>query len=730
MGTVKEELDKKEEFDVYYDEDLPPTPSGYAPTGDATPEFDDMYQSIQDANSSSLKAIVLFQKLFKDLEAEEPVGDISEVASRLRKVVQSLEVTLTLLQRIGKNYLKPGGQEPPLGIDIVKTEYSNNIHTTSENGDIDICMEEDGGGLEEFVDEPSDGEINDLVINNGLEECKKLDEKVVNDVINDEDIVIKAECDEDLDQEEEEEEEEKTGEFKCHVCTYQTTQSRFLKYHMKTHEQGKFKCELCDFVSHKCEIVKCHMNKVHNIETVEYVCERENPDVRHYVCQNCSYSNTSQSAIESHVKIKHPPNGEERPSETGAKNSTTKKKSAKSKSTRDRKEVNLDDHLQGDKYVCPKCDYSTTDKKYYSDHFLGTQKYRKCPLCNFHAEISKKRMFGIHLKKKHGYQNIDNNWICKECGLAIQKLEHFENHLGKAHNLGPAVHCPECEYSSFSRTNLKQHLSSHGTASYPCPECTYVAKSKAKLRKHFYRVHTGAECKICNISFKSIHSITRHMRTVHGDLPKKSKEVKECCDLCGLFFTSMASLAQHKQSVHTKVMLKCSDCDFTTNTKVKLNYHISVRHKEQQTLICDQCDYTTFNKGNLQNHIKVKHLNIRYQCDLCNVKVTALKSLERHKANRHHQARTKLRCEEPGCEYETYTAFSMKQHEDKVHKGIRWPCDLCSYVGSYKGDLNRHKKIVHEGFSINCTMCEFTTPKKYDLKGHMLKVHGIVEEKT
>ena len=61
----------------------------------------------------------------------------------------------------------------------------------------------------------------------------------------------------------------------------------------------------------------------------------------------------------------------------------------------------------------------------------------------------------------------------------------------------------------------------------------------------------------------------------------------------------------------------------------------------------------------------------------------------------------------------------------QVHKGIRWPCDLCEYVGGYKGDLNRHKKIVHDGFILECSQCEFKTPKKYTLKEHFKLQHGV-----
>ena len=39
----------------------------------------------------------------------------------------------------------------------------------------------------------------------------------------------------------------------------------------------------------------------------------------------------------------------------------------------------------------------------------------------------------------------------------------------------------------------------------------------------------------------------------------------------------------------------------------------------------------------------------------------------------------------------------LKQHKDKNHKGIRYPCDQCDYVGTCKEVLNNHVRGKHEG---------------------------------
>ena len=74
-----------------------------------------------------------------------------------------------------------------------------------------------------------------------------------------------------------------------------------------------------------------------------------------------------------------------------------------------------------------------------------------------------------------------------------------------------------------------------------------------------------------------------------------------------------------------------------------------------------------------------------------------------------------------------YSKSNLHFLSSKVHEGIRYPCDLCEYVGGYKGDLSRHKKIVHDGFIFDCSLCEYKSPKKYHMKEHLLREHGLDE---
>lgn len=89
------------------------------------------------------------------------------------------------------------------------------------------------------------------------------------------------------------------------------------------------------------------------------------------------------------------------------------------------------------------------------------------------------------------------------------------------------------------------------------------------------------------------------------------------------------------------------------------------------------------------------HENVRFICDVCDKEFTSCHTLKRHKSVKHTNDAAKFYCSEDGCSYSTHSTYNLRVHVEKVHQGIKWPCDMCDYVGGYKGDLNRHKKIAH-----------------------------------
>ena len=57
-------------------------------------------------------------------------------------------------------------------------------------------------------------------------------------------------------------------------------------------------------------------------------------------------------------------------------------------------------------------------------------------------------------------------------------------------------------------------------------------------------------------------------------------------------------------------------------------------------------------------------------------------------------------------EYSKILANSQT-HEQSKHEGEKYPCDLCDYQATDRGNLTRHKQSKHEGKKYPCDSCDY-----------------------
>ena len=86
------------------------------------------------------------------------------------------------------------------------------------------------------------------------------------------------------------------------------------------------------------------------------------------------------------------------------------------------------------------------------------------------------------------------------------------------------------------------------------------------------------------------------------------------------------------------------------------------------------------------------------------------------------------------CSYQARSkqAKDLNEHIQRVHEGIRYPCDLCDYQATKRGHLKTHKESKHEGKRYPCPYCTQTATQKLNLKTHIKKKHNMegVHEKN
>jgi len=394
-------------------------------------------------------------------------------------------------------------------------------------------------------------------------------------------------------------------------------------------------------------------------------------------------------------------------------------------------------------YKCSRCPYTTNRKYYFDDHILGTLKYRKCPWCEKHLSNTGFKALQKHFKLKHG--QVQGKYSkCLKCDKTFNRMRDLELHVNREHpDVSTMYHCSQCNYNSIMY-DMTRHKEVHSSVSFPCNLCNHKAKSAIRLRTHMNELHKTVKCTICHEEFRGSYALRMHKRSQHGD----GKKRELYCDECGQKYTNTGSLSLHKQAKHSDKTYQCDKCEFTATNKNSLGKHMKTHnlscdlcsaqfssrndfnvhmkgvhggHKYR----CDQCEFSSAWRETLKNHISSKHSREGlYKCDICNAGFPRRNTLATHMQI--HDDREKQRqyeCSYVGCQ-STFTAPSqLKKHVAKVHEGVRWPCDRCDFIGSYKDDLKLHIKAVHEGFKLKCDQCDFTTIKNTKLKVHILKVH-------
>ena len=164
-----------------------------------------------------------------------------------------------------------------------------------------------------------------------------------------------------------------------------------------------------------------------------------------------------------------------------------------------------------------------------------------------------------------------------------------------------------------------------------CKQCSYKTDRTDKmLQKHVLEVHSGVKyvCSHCTKSFASDLGRRTH-QLVHG-------EKTELCNYCDKKFNTRF-LKTHIKHVHLKEKDKicphCGEAFFQINS---LKIHV-LRHTDDRQFPCDACGKSFLTKRDIKQHI-MSH-TLPYQCDQCEMKRYASKSLLKEHVQMKHNGR-------------------------------------------------------------------------------------------
>ena len=236
--------------------------------------------------------------------------------------------------------------------------------------------------------------------------------------------------------------------------------------------------------------------------------------------------------------------------------------------------------------------------------------------------------------------------------------------------------CHLCSYKSNNFTSYQLHLSNH--CENKCPLCDYTAKTVRRLERHVKDFHSSSSSPITsadhlpirnwspskspiangndessgetnghvglrsnelsNVNINNNDEINSTIDTTisssnnqtNGLTSSSSKPRRYLCKQCNYIAHSKIDFWDHnKGHIKPEKQLKCNSCNFVTEYKHHLEYHIR-NHYGSKPFKCSKCNYTCVNKSMLNSHMK-SHSNVyQFQCKDCNYATKYCHSLKTH----------------------------------------------------------------------------------------------------
>ena len=113
------------------------------------------------------------------------------------------------------------------------------------------------------------------------------------------------------------------------------------------------------------------------------------------------------------------------------------------------------------KFKCLQCIFSTNHQSSLVAHVKGVHekiKPHQCPKCHY----SSARAHALKVHMQTHYRNEQLRFECTNCSFTTAIKHKLSAHIGSVHKKKQLLHCPECDYSSVIKSNMKDHILGKG----------------------------------------------------------------------------------------------------------------------------------------------------------------------------------------------------------------------------------------------------------------------------
>ena len=142
---------------------------------------------------------------------------------------------------------------------------------------------------------------------------------------------------------------------------------------------------------------------------------------------------------------------------------------------------------------------------------------------------------------------------------------------------------------------------------------------------------------------------------------------------------------------------------------------------ENKTFACNICEINNFkNQNEVSQHFLKVHQNIK--CYICDQNVEG-ENFELHFLEK-HSIDIKNECESCNVTFETLK--DLEEHQRNIHKLVDFKCDFCNKIFKNRAVFIAHIRYTHKEIDKSrhiCNICNKGYHRKFELNNHVSQAH-------
>ena len=156
----------------------------------------------------------------------------------------------------------------------------------------------------------------------------------------------------------------------------------------------------------------------------------------------------------------------------------------------------------------------------------------------------------------------------------------------------------------------------------------WVKKSRKSAKVSDKEAYSEILCRVCSLKFTSKSNFMSHHKQNHG---KNSEELQYQCEDCVSRYTNHRNLERHRRVKHGYVAQTRKTVRKTSNsTLVTTNHESTPDPNKVKIFDCSQCDRMFLHKSGLHKHVERIHKGVKYGCGVCSLITGYKTSMMKH----------------------------------------------------------------------------------------------------